>query len=187
MKNSRFITESCRNSAFLSTREITVRVVFKGRSRRQLTLSPSKPTRRFSSLCCWFISRYSINGINKTIYNILRFSQRPWGLLLWKCFIDFSRVSPFSHRYNDQSPFHSFFFLFLLIPIFQFFFPVDEETEWESLRESRFSVVYYFKKRKKINIPTAIIIRVSKFSYSFIVLTLLLHDVILFWHILCIK
>lgn len=122
MKNSRFITESCRNSAFLSTREITVRVVFKGRSRRQLTLSPSKPTRRFSSLCCWFISRYSINGINKTIYNILRFSQRPWGLLLWKCFIDFSRVSPFSHRYNDQSPFHSFFFYFSSYLYFSFFF-----------------------------------------------------------------
>lgn len=122
MKNSRFITESCRNSVFFSTREITVRVVFKGRSRRQLTLSPSKPTRRFSSLCCWFISRYSINGINKTIYNILRFSQRPWGLLLSKCFIDFSRVSLFFHRYNDQSPFHSFFFFFFFIsPIFQFF------------------------------------------------------------------
>lgn len=149
MKNSRFITESCRNSVFFSTREITVRVVFKGRSRRQLTLSPSKPTRRFSSLCCWFISRYSINGINKTIYNILRFSQRPWGLLLSKCFIDFSRVSLFFHRYNDQSPFHSFFFFSFLFLLYFSFFPVDEETEWESLRESRFLCLLFQKKKGK--------------------------------------
>lgn len=188
MKNSRFITESCRNSVFFSTREITVRVVFKGRSRRQLTLSPSKPTRRFSSLCCWFISRYSINGINKTIYNILRFSQRPWGLLLWKCFIDFSRVSLFFHRYNDQSPFHSFSFFFFYFSYISVFFQWMKKRS-ESLYANRvFFVVYYFKKkRKKINIiSNNIIIRVSKFSYSFTVLTLLLQDVILFRH-LCIK
>lgn len=119
------------------------------------TLSSIKSTRRFSSLCRWFISRYSINGINKTIYNIPRFIQRGWRLLLWKCFIDFSGVSLSlsflgkEDRYNDQSPFHFFLFfiLFPFIPIFQFF-PVDEETERESLSFFR-HILFQNCKRKE--------------------------------------
>lgn len=149
-KDGRFIAESCHNVVFFSTREITV--VFKGRSRRQLTLSSIKSTRRFSSLCRWFISRYSINGINKTIYNILRFIQRRWRLLLWKCFIDFTRVSlSFSTSITINHHFiFSFFFISPHIYVSVF------SSGWrngarDSLCESFFFVVYYFKivKEKK--------------------------------------
>lgn len=130
-KDGRFIAESCHNVVFFSTREITV--VFKGRSRRQLTLSSIKSTRRFSSLCRWFISRYSINGINKTIYNILRFIQRRWRLLLWKCFIDFTRVSlSFSTSITINHYFiFSFFFYFPSYLCFSFF-------QWMKKRSERF-------------------------------------------------
>lgn len=112
------------------------------------TLSSIKSTRRFSSLCRWFISRYSINGINKTIYNIPRFIQRGWRLLLWKCFIDFSGVSLSlsflgkEDRYNDQSPFHFFLFFYFLSYLYFSFF------QWMKKRSEslyRFFVVYYFK------------------------------------------
>lgn len=169
------------NVVFFSTREITV--VFKGRSRRQLTLSSIKSTRRFSSLCRWFISRYSINGINKTIYNILRFIQRRWRLLLWKCFIDFTRVSlSFSTSITINHHFiFSFFFISPHIYVSVF------SSGWrngarDSLCESFFFVVYYFKivkeKKKKerkksregkiFNILTISSPESRKFSYSFI-------------------